>query len=104
MEIEDYMFGVLIYDYKPYRLLGVYKYGDFHPAVYNRTEEGVETITSISTGEVFYTIIEFTRSVYGLAAENEWSDCLYLEEDIDNDDECSKINNNWCPLFCLRVF
>jgi hypothetical protein len=103
MEIEDYMFGVLIYDYKPYRLLGAYKNGDFHTAVYSRDENGVETITSMASGEVFYNLIDYTRSIYGLAAENEWAECLYLDDDIEDDDETSKITNNWAPLFCLRV-
>ena len=103
MEIEDYMFGVLIYDYKPYRLLGAYKNGDFHTAVYSRDENGVETITSMASGEVFYNLIDYTRSIYGLDGENEWDDCLYLDDDIEEYDETCQTNNNWALLFYLLV-
>ena len=87
-----FMFGKEIHDFSSYRLFGVHKNGMLYCATYYYDDNGIETITSINTGEVFYNLIDYTRSIYGIATDYEWTECSYLTDDGD-----------WSPLYLLCV-
>jgi len=62
-----------------YLLISVEKNGIRYCASYSKDDEK-ETITSINTGEVFYTLKSFVESILGFSSTYEWSDCYYYDE------------------------
>jgi hypothetical protein len=76
------MFGRKTIENKNYYLLSVYKNGVLYCSSYNRDSiSGSETITSINTGEVFYSLKEFTQSILGFNSTLEWYECCFFNED-----------------------
>lgn len=84
------MFGKRMFDEMNYRLVGVYKYGVVHCGSYVKTEDD-ESITSLETGEKFYSTQEFVNSILGLAAQNELYELISYDEET----------KSWVPLFAL---
>lgn len=70
------MFGKSFIKDKKYCLLAVFKNGVYHCASYNK-DINCEVITSIDTGEKFYSLDSFVKSIIGLKSVNEWNECLY---------------------------
>lgn len=62
---------------KKYCLLAVFKNDMYHCASYNKDSEYNEVITSINTGEKFYSLQSFVQSILGLKSVNEFKECLY---------------------------
>ncbi len=70
-----------------YLLLSVYHKNCDICGSYYKGEDG-QYITSILTGEKFYTLREFVFSIKGLDMGDEWNDCFFYREDV----------NGWVPL------
>ena len=75
------MFGKQVIKNKKHRLLAVYKNNIYYCASYNKDSNYCEFITSINTGERFYSLKSFTKSILGLKSVNEWDECLYYSYD-----------------------
>jgi hypothetical protein len=71
------MFGKQLIKNKKHRLLAVYKNDVYYCAYYNKDHDYCEVITSINTGEKFYSLQSFVHSIIGLKSINEWNECLY---------------------------
>jgi hypothetical protein len=71
------MFGKELIKNKKHRLLAVYKNDIYYCASYNNDDDYCEIITSINTGEKFYSLQSFVHSIIGLKSINEWDECLY---------------------------
>ena len=71
------MFGKQLIKNKKHRLLAVYKNDVYYCASYNKDHDYCEVITSINTGEKFYSLQSFVHSIIGLKSINEWNECLY---------------------------
>ena len=71
------MFGKELIKNKKHRLLAVYKNDIYYCASYNNDDDYCEIITSINTGEKFYSLQSFVHSIIGLKSINEWNECLY---------------------------
>lgn len=84
------MFGYDIINPSNYHLIGCYKYGVIYTGSYTKIGD-CEKITSINTGEVFYSIKEYIDSIYGLRMENELFTFLIYNE----------ITNAWLPLYAV---
>ena len=82
------MFGKSVIKDRKYYLLAVYKNEIYNCASYNKDDEYCEIITSINTGEKFYSLKSFVDSILGLRSVNEWDECLYY----------SKNKNRWRSL------
>ena len=74
-----------------YLLLSIYHYGITYCASYNKDDYGNEIITSINTGEKFYNLRDFFISIKGLNDGDEWLECLYYNDEI----------NDWSPLIYI---
>lgn len=86
------MFGKKTIQDFNYLLICIYKSGISYCASYNKNNDGTETITSINTGETFYNLSDFTKSIYGLSEfYDEWINCLFYDEE----------SKNWFPLYFL---
>jgi hypothetical protein len=75
------MFGKHLIKNRKHRLLAVYKDDVYYCASYDKVSDYCEIITSINTGEQFYTLKSFTQSIIGLKSVNEWQECLYYSSD-----------------------
>ena len=75
------MFGKHLIKNKNHRLLAFYKNEVYHCASYDKVSDYCEIITSINTGEQFYTLKSFTQSIIGLKSVNEWNECLYYSSE-----------------------
>ena len=76
------MFGRKTIENNNYYLLSVYKNGVLYCGSYNRdSNSGIETITSINTGEVFYSLKDFTQSILGFSSRLEWYECCFFNEE-----------------------
>lgn len=76
------MFGRNTIERKNYHLLSVYKDGNLYCGSYNYNEvSDIETITSINSGEVFYNLKDFTKSILGNKSSLEWYECCFYNED-----------------------
>jgi len=82
---SGYFFGRKIKDYNSYLLLGVYYLDVFHCGSYCCDSNGIETITAISSGEVFYSLKEFVVSILGMRSTDEWMECSIFDETSDPD-------------------
>jgi hypothetical protein len=71
------MFGKPFIKDRKYCLLAVFKNNIYHCASYNKDDDYCEVITSINTGEKFYSIKGFVESILGMKSVNEWDECLY---------------------------
>lgn len=83
------MFGRTMDQDLSYRLVAVYNYGIMYCGSYNKTEEGDESITSIATGEKFYSIQDFIWSIKGLGSDSELLDLMIYDES----------SSEWYPLY-----
>jgi len=102
--VAGYMFGHAVNDFEAYRLLAVCNYEDTHCGAYNSID-GLETITSLQTGEVFYSVKDFVFSVIGMHSTDEWLECIFFVEPSFSDDETPVLleRGGWFPLrFCLE--
>jgi hypothetical protein len=72
------MFGKVTMKHKNYILVAVKKNDIMYCGSYDNHKK--ETITSLTTGEVFYDIKDFVNSILQEKTENEWKDCLYYNE------------------------
>ena len=75
------MFGKHLIKNRKHRLLAVYKNEVYHCASYDKVSDYCEIITSINTGEQFYTLKSFTQSLSGLKSVNDWNECLYYSNE-----------------------
>ena len=73
-----------------YLLLSVYHKDYYICGSYYKGEEGC-FITSILSGEKFYSLYEFVLSIKGLDMDNELSNCLFYNEVI----------KEWVPIIYL---
>jgi|688.fasta_scaffold2198282_1 hypothetical protein len=71
------MFGKPFIKNRNYCLLAVRKNNILHCASYDKDDDNNEVITSINTGEKYYSLSCFVRSVIGLKSINEFKECLY---------------------------
>jgi hypothetical protein len=74
----------------PYLLVSVYHKDCDNCGTYYKGEDG-EYITSILTGEKFYSLYDFVFSIKGLGTDDEWSSSFFYNE------ECGE----WIPLMYL---
>ncbi len=74
--------------YYSYILLSVYHKGRDNCGVYNKDENGKEYITSILTGEKFYSIKDFVIDIKGYEMIDELYECFFYDEEI----------NKWIPI------
>jgi hypothetical protein len=74
------MFGKPFIKNRQYCLLAVRKNNILHCASYNKDDNYNEIITSINTGEKFYSLACFVRSIIGLQSINEFKECLYYNQ------------------------
>lgn len=75
------MFGRPFIKNRQYCLLAVFKNGVYYCASYNKDDDNTEVITSINTGEKFYSLKGFVESIIGLNSVNEFNECLYYNYD-----------------------
>lgn len=73
-----------------YLLLSAYNNSRDNCGSYYKGEEG-EYITSILTGEKFYSVRDFVLSVKGYGIFDEITDCFFYDEEI----------SNWVPIFYI---
>lgn len=78
---SGYFFGKKITGYNSYLLLGVNNFDVMYCGSYNCNENGVETITSINSGETFYSFKEFVVSILGMHSTDEWMECCIYDEE-----------------------
>jgi hypothetical protein len=72
------MFGKSLIKNKKHRLLAVRKNNIYYCASYDMdNDDYCEVITSINTGEKFYSLASFVQSIIGLKSVNEFNECLY---------------------------
>ena len=71
------MFGKQLIKIKKNRLLAVCKNGVYYCASYDKDDDYYEVITSINTGEKFYSLQSFVHSIIGMRSVNEFNECLY---------------------------
>ena len=71
------MFGKQLIKIKKNRLLAVRKNGVYYCASYDKDDDYYEVITSINTGEKFYSLQSFVHSIIGMKSVNEFNECLY---------------------------
>ena len=83
-------FGREVSEPFPYLLLSVSHNNIKYCGCYYKGDDG-EYITSILTGEKFYSLSEFVLSIKGLEMVNEWKCCSYYDEPSDN----------WIPLIYI---
>lgn len=74
------MFGKSLIKNKNHRLLDVCKNNIYYCASYDKDDD-YEIITSINTGEKFYSLAGFVQSIIGLKSVNEFTECLYYSSD-----------------------
>lgn len=84
------MFGYNIINPRNYHLIGCYKYGVIYTGSYTKIGD-CEKITSMITGENYYSITDYINSIYGLRMENELFTFLIYNE----------ITNAWLPLYAV---
>jgi hypothetical protein len=70
------MFGKSLIRNKKHCLLAVRKNNIYYCASYDN-DDYCEVITSINTGEKFYSLASFVQSIIGPKPVNEFSECLY---------------------------
>lgn len=75
------MFGKSLIKNKKHRLLAVCKNNIYYCASYDKINHNYEVITSINTGEKFYSLHSFVHSIIGLKSVNEYNECLYYNSD-----------------------
>lgn len=85
------MFGNSAIIKKNYILLGVFKNNQYHCGTYTRDDNDLEQITSILTGEIFYSLRSFVESILGFNTTYEWMNCYYYDD----------VNSNWYPMELL---
>ena len=90
-KMTAYMLGKQVVIKKDYILLSVSKNNIRHCASYSCDDKNLEQITSIATGEVFYTLRSFVESILGFNTTNEWEDCCYYDD----------YNSDWYPMKLL---
>lgn len=66
-----------------YLLLGIYVNGEFHTASYNKNSNE-EFITSISTGECFYSLTDYVASFRGMNSFEELYEVIFYDEEQQN--------------------
>ena len=71
------MFGKSLIKNKKHRLLAVCKNNIYYCASYDKDDDYYDVITSINTGEKFYSLAGFVQSIIGLKSVNEFTECLY---------------------------
>lgn len=82
---SGYFFGKKINGYNSYLLLGVYYIDSYYCGSYHCDSNGIETITAINSGEVFYSLKEFVGSILGMRSTDEWMECSIFDETSDPD-------------------
>ena len=81
------MFGKKMMEDLNYRLVGVWKYDTLHCGIYSKSDTE-ESITSVETGEQFYSTRDFVANFYGLNTGDDLYECVVYDEE----------SKTWNPL------